>query len=240
MNLFTRYIISFAASTFIIVLTGCGGGGSSTENTAPVASAGNDQTVYVGEVVSLDGSGSSDADGNPLTYLWTIISIPQASTLTALADNMTVHPSFTPDQEGAYILQLVVNDGLLDSQTDRVTINAQNCVVDRTYTINTPITYSCAFGIFSINVTSITFSQNGSRSTPLPSFPGDMTGGTTSCPSGSFSHQYFAFGACAENHVLNGSFTGPDTWSGTLTTEFTGAGCFDCVGSNYNIDATAQ
>ena len=37
------------------------------ENTPPLASAGPDQTVYVGDTVQLDGSGSSDADGDPFT-----------------------------------------------------------------------------------------------------------------------------------------------------------------------------
>ena len=43
-------------------------------NTAPVADAGPDQTVYTGidgiAEVTLDGTGSYDDDGDPLTYLW--------------------------------------------------------------------------------------------------------------------------------------------------------------------------
>lgn len=37
-------------------------------NTRPVANAGPDQTVVVGTTVQLDGSKSSDADGDPLTF----------------------------------------------------------------------------------------------------------------------------------------------------------------------------
>jgi hypothetical protein len=36
-----------------------------------VANAGADQTVEEGTLVTLNGSSSSDADSDPLTYLWT-------------------------------------------------------------------------------------------------------------------------------------------------------------------------
>ncbi|NUN24839.1 MAG: hypothetical protein HUU09_15525 [Candidatus Jettenia caeni] len=37
---------------------------SAIANILPIANAGTDQTVHVGTTVSLDGSGSSDPDGN--------------------------------------------------------------------------------------------------------------------------------------------------------------------------------
>jgi hypothetical protein len=43
-----------------------------TVNSAPVAKAGADQTVFAGATVALDGTGSTDVDGDPLTYRWTI------------------------------------------------------------------------------------------------------------------------------------------------------------------------
>ncbi|MGI9134355.1 MAG: PKD domain-containing protein, partial [Rhodoferax sp.] len=50
-----------------------GGGGVTPEppaNVAPVANAGANQTVTVGDSVQLTGSGS-DANGDTLTYSWT-------------------------------------------------------------------------------------------------------------------------------------------------------------------------
>ncbi|WNO10729.1 PKD domain-containing protein [Teredinibacter sp. KSP-S5-2] len=94
-------------------------------NTKPVANAGNDQTGWPGTAVQLDGSASSDADGDPLTYHWVIVSQP-ANSATVLTDANAVMPSLTPDVYGVYTIQLVVNDGMADSDPDIVVINSQN------------------------------------------------------------------------------------------------------------------
>ena len=47
-----------------------------TQNTAPVANAGPNQTVNVGSVVQLNGAGSTDVDGDALTYQWSLITVP--------------------------------------------------------------------------------------------------------------------------------------------------------------------
>ncbi|MCB1765327.1 MAG: hypothetical protein KDJ22_04575 [Candidatus Competibacteraceae bacterium] len=97
----------------------------STENSPPVAEAGPAQTVPLGATVQLNGAGSSDADGDPLTYQWTLTSVPVGSTAT-LTNPTTVNPSFIADQSGAYVAQLIVNDGTVNSAPDTVTISTEN------------------------------------------------------------------------------------------------------------------
>jgi len=96
--------------------------GSVAQN-PPVANAGKDKNVITGLIVTLDGSKSSDPDGDSLSYLWTMISQPAGST-SALSSDSAVKPSFTPDADGSYVISLVVNDGTADSDVDTVTITA--------------------------------------------------------------------------------------------------------------------
>ena len=88
------------------------------ENTAPVADAGDDQTMDAGARVMLDGSGSRDADGDALTYAWKEDSGNPATGL--LSDASAEQPTFTPSLAGTYGFVLVVNDGELASRADTV------------------------------------------------------------------------------------------------------------------------
>ncbi|MDZ7769208.1 MAG: PKD domain-containing protein [Woeseiaceae bacterium] len=94
-------------------------------NSAPVADAGPDQTVGSGEIVQFDGSGSSDVDGDPLTFDWSINDRP-ADSAAVLDNRFIVDPSFVVDVPGDYLVQLVVNDGFEDSDPDTVAISATN------------------------------------------------------------------------------------------------------------------
>jgi len=70
-------------------------------NAAPISNAGPDQNVPMGTMVILDGSGSSDANGDQLTFAWAFVSVPTGSAAT-LANPTSVHPTFTADVAGSY------------------------------------------------------------------------------------------------------------------------------------------
>ena len=92
--------------TVTVVLT------DAASNQAPIAVAGDDFVVNLGETVELDGSASSDPDGNILTFLWTIVDGPGDATLTD-ADQAVA--TILPDAAGEWTFQLTVSDGALSS-----------------------------------------------------------------------------------------------------------------------------
>ncbi|WP_372947624.1 PKD domain-containing protein [Mariniphaga sp.] len=92
------------------------------ENTAPVADAGADITVNEGEMFTLDGSASSDLEGDALSYIWS------SDDLTIDNPTLEMAPLTAPEvtENMTYHAILVVNDGILSSEPDTVTITVLN------------------------------------------------------------------------------------------------------------------
>ncbi len=97
------------------------------DNDAPTADAGTDQTVNEGDVVSLNGLSSTDAEGQGLTYNWVQTSGPEVQ----LDDPTSPNPTFTAPEQLSNTnieFELIVNDGSNSSSSSSVniTINANN------------------------------------------------------------------------------------------------------------------
>jgi|GEM_PF-2113650 len=92
------------------------------ENSAPVAVAGDDQSIGLDEVALLDGSGSYDDDGDDLIYSWAFASVPEGST-AVLNDPLGAGPSFVADAEGDYVIELTVSDETGESSVDSVSVS---------------------------------------------------------------------------------------------------------------------
>ena len=144
MNKFSLYAKSFAVVGLLPLLVACGGGGDGAcnatlgallgsavncktgdTNVAPIANAGVIQNIAVGSLVTLDGSASTDANNNTLTYLWVVASKPTGSA-AVLSSTTVPKPSFTADLAGTYTFSLVVNDGQLSSTATLATVVASN------------------------------------------------------------------------------------------------------------------
>lgn len=85
-------------------------------NVMPTAVATYDDTLsnlLTCSPLYLDGSGSYDYDGSPLTYAWTLDAAPTGSmrTTSDIISTTDMSPTFSPDLPGDYTFSLVVNDG---------------------------------------------------------------------------------------------------------------------------------
>ncbi len=108
-------------------------------NTAPIAKITNiTDNIIAGEKVSLDGSASSDAEGDALVYHWKQV----LGTPVVLQDAESATPTFTaPQISGHLIFELSVNDGEFTSHTATVVVSVKHetPLVDTNPVIETPV-----------------------------------------------------------------------------------------------------
>jgi PKD repeat protein len=101
-----------------------GVGGPPPINQPPIANAGPDQTIRLGQILQLDGSGSFDPENDPLLYQWALVSAPAGPAAFLQANGARL--TFQAQTAGTYIVQLLVNDGTVNSAPDQVTITVSN------------------------------------------------------------------------------------------------------------------
>ena len=93
-------------------------GQTARQNQLPIAQAGEDQSVDKRETVTLDGTNSSDPEGETLTYEWRQV----GGESVALSGVTVAQPAFRAQRPGTYLFQLVVHDGQDASRPDTVKV----------------------------------------------------------------------------------------------------------------------
>jgi len=106
-------------SSLLLIFLVCN---SCKQNTLPIAGMSGDSTSFVGDRLLLDGSSSSDADNDSLNYNWSVTSGPaDAGEVLSVVEPASC--LFIPVVGGNYTVELIVNDGTIDS--DPVTMNIE-------------------------------------------------------------------------------------------------------------------
>lgn len=151
------------------------GHGDATANNVPTARAGNDLVVASGSTtaVVLDGSVSTDPDGDALSYSWQQVSGPVVSLSNAAAAKATFNaPTVTTDQ--TLVFELTVNDGELSAKDSVVvTVKAQG-QVNRAPTISLPADLSVdAKAGFTLNA--VTADPDGDTLSVTWTVPAELT-----------------------------------------------------------------
>ena len=140
-NFLPKLLLTSSALTLILIASGCSKQNNDDNsasqviemqnktsvalkfNTPPVAKAGSDQIVSVGDVITLNGTQSSDADHDLMTFNWTQKSGPEVEIVNA--DTLT--PSFVaPSSKQPLEFELVVNDGKDESESSVVKVTIAN------------------------------------------------------------------------------------------------------------------
>ena len=114
----------------------------------PHASAGADQSVNEGDVVTLDASASSDPDpGDTLTYAWARTG--GTGPAVTLSDPAAVKPTFTAPDNWTYVFQVTVTDssGAAASASASVTVTAANVPPTATLTAPASVNEGATFTI---------------------------------------------------------------------------------------------
>jgi alpha-tubulin suppressor-like RCC1 family protein len=131
----TSGVVSYTSAS----VTGSFSTVSDGTNRLPDPVPGANKDAGIGTLVSLDGSASSDPDGDPLTFKWEQVSGPSV----VISNSTSAVATFTPSVAGIYVFKLTVNDGrrgIVSAQTT-ITVCEIFCGTNAHCDDSDPLTY---------------------------------------------------------------------------------------------------
>ncbi len=140
------YSIRLTVSDGIHTVTRTGTVQASRANLAPTARIVSPPTALLNSTVSLDGTSSADPNRDTLSYRWIFLSRPTNSLADFSAPNVA-QPRFAVDVSGDYQVQLIVNDGELDSTPATATVTVPGESENASPTVNTTINTNATVGV---------------------------------------------------------------------------------------------
>lgn len=182
-------------------------------NSAPTADAGDDSSVPEGSTIVLDGTGSSDPDGDTVTHAW--------SPATQLDDATAASPTFTAVDDAVDTLTLTVTDPSGESDSDQVDVTTTNVAPDLT-SITVP---AAPVPVGSSVPVSVDFTDPGTQDTHDTVLTWDDGSANTSVPT-----LAGATGA-STNHV----FTNPGIYTVSATTTDDDGGSDSITATSYVV-----
>lgn len=108
----------------------------SNGNRLPEAEAGPSMALpyCTDNPITLNGWASYDLDNDALTYLWSVVDVPEGSTVdgSSLSDPASAEPTLAWDLPGTYTFELQVHDGTIWSAPDQVSYMIATASTNRT------------------------------------------------------------------------------------------------------------
>ncbi len=113
---------AYVSSQAVVDNSGGGDNGGGDQNQSPVANAGSDQAVYVGEIVILDPRGSTDPDGDAINFAWTLLNGSGITLGSGPEANTAQFTAPIVNQATNLVFQLTVTDAENNASTDQVVV----------------------------------------------------------------------------------------------------------------------
>ena len=134
--------------------------------------------------------------------------------------------------------EVIIEDGFESGDFSRWSAEVGWCDPDGVYTAEPTISYQCAGGLISVATGHFSFSDSGATIDGGTGLPAALLGSPSFCNGGTFSNTGIVEGQCLQTSTLEGAFTGPDTWEGTLSVTFSGMICLDCTNQLFQVTGT--